>query len=29
SFTARYSHSLEGRNTPETNAYYVKFVYLW
>lgn len=29
SFTARYSHSLEGRNTPETNAYYMKFVYLW
>lgn len=29
SFTTRYSHSLEGRNTPETNAYYVKFVYLW
>ena len=29
SFTARYSHSVEGRNTPETNAYYMKLVYLW
>ncbi|GBR06264.1 transporter [Acetobacter oeni] len=29
SFTARYSHSVEGRNIPESNAYYVKFVYLW
>ena len=29
SFTARYAHSIEGRNTPETNAYYVKFLYLW
>ena len=29
SITGRYSHSLEARNTPETNAYYVKFVYLW
>ena len=29
SLTARYSHSLEGRNTPENNAYYIKFVYLW
>ncbi|MFT8589248.1 transporter [Acetobacter orientalis] len=29
SVTARYSHSLEGRNTPETNAYYMKFVYAW
>ncbi|WP_237442491.1 transporter [Saccharibacter sp. 17.LH.SD] len=29
SLTARYSHSVEGRNTPETDAYYVKFVYLW
>ena len=29
SITARYSHSLEGRNTPETNAYYVKLLYLW
>lgn len=29
SFTARYSHSVEGRNTPESNAYYIKFVYLW
>lgn len=29
SLTTRYSHSVEGRNTPETNAYYMKFVYLW
>ncbi|NHO32938.1 transporter [Acetobacter fallax] len=29
SFTARYSHSVEGRNIPESNAYYGKFVYLW
>ncbi|MFT9015276.1 MAG: transporter [Acetobacter sp.] len=29
SFTARYTHSVEGRNVPESNAYYVKFVYLW
>lgn len=29
SFTVRYSHSVEGRNVPETNAYYIKFVYLW
>lgn len=29
SLTTRYSHSVEGRNTPETNAYYLKFVYLW
>lgn len=29
SFTARYSHSVDGRNTPESNAYYVKFLYLW
>ncbi|MBB2155049.1 transporter [Gluconacetobacter diazotrophicus] len=29
SFTTRYQHSVEGRNTPESNAYYVKFVYLW
>lgn len=29
SFTGRYSHSVEGRNTPETNAYYIKLVYLW
>ena len=28
-FTARYTHSVEGRNIPESNAYYVKFVYLW
>ncbi|MDF7673726.1 transporter [Acetobacteraceae bacterium ESL0709] len=27
--TARYSHSVEGRNIPETDAYYLKFVYLW
>nr|WP_228391899.1 transporter [Gluconobacter aidae] len=29
SITPRYSHSVEGRNTPETNAYYMKIVYLW
>ncbi|PYD74683.1 hypothetical protein CFR71_13585 [Novacetimonas pomaceti] len=29
SFTSRYSHSVDGRNVPESNAYYVKFVYLW
>lgn len=29
SLTARYSHSVEGRNTPESNAYYLKMVYLW
>ncbi|WP_408870825.1 transporter [Gluconacetobacter takamatsuzukensis] len=29
SLTLRYAHSVEGRNVPETNAYYVKFVYLW
>ncbi|MBB2200850.1 transporter [Gluconacetobacter tumulisoli] len=29
SFTTRYSHSVDGRNIPESNAYYVKFVYLW
>ncbi|MBO1360149.1 transporter [Acetobacter sacchari] len=29
SLTMRYSHSIEGRNVPETNAYYMKFVYLW
>lgn len=29
SFTTRYSHSVEGRRTPETNAYYIKFLYLW
>ncbi|GBQ66595.1 hypothetical protein AA103196_1442 [Ameyamaea chiangmaiensis NBRC 103196] len=29
SITARYSHSLEGRNTAESNAYYIKLVYLW
>ena len=29
SFTTRYSHSVDGRNVPESNAYYVKFVYLW
>ncbi|UMM63843.1 hypothetical protein DM15PD_08200 [Aristophania vespae] len=27
--TARYSHSVEGRNVPETDAYYLKFAYLW
>lgn len=29
SFTARYAHSVEGRNTPESNAYYMKVIYLW
>ncbi|MCQ9155985.1 transporter [Acidomonas methanolica] len=29
SITARYSHSAEGRYTPETNAYYIKLLYLW
>ncbi|GAA4502493.1 transporter [Gluconacetobacter tumulicola] len=29
SFTTRYTHSVEGRNTPESNAYYIKLVYLW
>lgn len=29
SLTARYSHSVEGRNIPESNAYYIKLVYLW
>ncbi|QBL92448.1 hypothetical protein KSAC_02000 [Komagataeibacter saccharivorans] len=29
SFTTRYTHSVDGRNIPESNAYYVKFVYLW
>lgn len=29
SLTARYSHSVEGRNTPESNAYYLKLTYLW
>ncbi|GAB3590789.1 transporter [Acetobacter peroxydans] len=29
SVTARYSHSVEGRNTPETDAYYLKLLYLW
>lgn len=27
--TTRYSHSVEGRNVPESNAYYFKLVYLW
>ncbi|GBR35335.1 hypothetical protein AA3266_2123 [Gluconobacter kondonii NBRC 3266] len=29
SFTPRYSHSVEGRNVPETNAYYMKIAYLF
>ena len=29
SFTTRYSHSVDGRNIPESNAYYIKVVYLW
>ncbi|WP_245528485.1 transporter [Gluconobacter morbifer] len=29
SLTTRYSHSVDGRNVPETNAYYMKFVYTW
>ncbi|GBD57203.1 transporter [Gluconobacter wancherniae] len=29
SLTGRYSHSVDARNVPETNAYYMKVVYLW
>lgn len=29
SLTGRYSHSVDGRNVSETNAYYMKLVYLW
>lgn len=29
SLTLRYSHSVDGRYVAETNAYYLKFVYLW
>lgn len=28
-FTARYSHSVEGRNVPETNAWFGKMIYVW